>query len=125
MVISRVLILYEPRLYSDLINELIEQLGLLDIVEITDNKSDGGNGEPDLSDDVDVVILPLDGEGEPKTSLLPETLPKAKLVAFSPDGSQFYVGSSGTGAPGKNRRNRQLLPGSSRQPVGGPLSCTL
>ena len=33
MVISRVLILYEPRLYSDLINELIEQLGLLDIVD--------------------------------------------------------------------------------------------
>lgn len=88
MVISRVLILYEPRLYSDLINELIEQLGLLDIVEISDKKSEGGNGETDIRDDIDVVILPLDGEGEPKTSLLPENLPAAKLVAFSPDGSR-------------------------------------
>jgi hypothetical protein len=84
MVISRVLILYEPRLYSDLINELIEQLGLLDIVEITDNTSLCDSNEPD---EVDVVILPLDGDGEPKTSLLPEFMPEAKLVAFSPDGS--------------------------------------
>jgi len=88
MVISRVLILYEPRLYSDLINELIEQLGLLDIVEVTDNHCDDGSGEPNVQRDVDVVILPLDKEGEPKTSLLPEILPQAKLVAFSPDGSR-------------------------------------
>lgn len=84
MVISRVLILYEPRLYSDLINELIEQLGLLDIVEITDNLP---TSHSELAEDIDVVILPLDGDGEPKTSLLPECLPQAKLVAFSPDGS--------------------------------------
>ena len=84
MVISRVLILYEPRLYSDLINELIEQLGLLDIVEITNNI----NGDDSVElEDVDVVILPLDGDGEPKTSLLPDFMPKAKLVAFSPDGT--------------------------------------
>jgi hypothetical protein len=84
MVISRVLILYEPRLYSDLINELIEQLGLLDIVEITNNINGDDAVEPE---DVDVVILPLDGDGEPKTSLLPDFMPKAKLVAFSPDGT--------------------------------------
>ncbi|UCE00894.1 MAG: hypothetical protein JSV42_09330 [Chloroflexota bacterium] len=85
MVISRVLILYEPRLYSDLINELIEQLGLLDIVEITDNHSDPG--ESNNQDNVDVVILPLDGDGIPKTSLLPSSINEAKLVAFSPDGT--------------------------------------
>ena len=84
MVVSRVLILYEPRLYSDLINELIEQLGLLDIVEITNNINGDDSVEPE---DVDVVILPLDGDGEPKTSLLPDFMPKAKLVAFSPDGT--------------------------------------
>jgi hypothetical protein len=84
MVISRVLILYEPRLYSDLINELIEQLGLLDIVEITNNINGDDAVEPE---DVDVVILPLDGDGKPKTSLLPDFMPKAKLVAFSPDGT--------------------------------------
>jgi hypothetical protein len=88
MVISRVLILYEPRLYSDLINELIEQLGLLDIVEITDNLFESETGEPSVQDNVDVVILPLDKEGEPKMSLLPNFLPQAKLVAFSPDGSR-------------------------------------
>ena len=88
MVISRVLILYEPRLYSDLINELIEQLGLLDIVEVTDDLSERETREPDVQDDVDVVILPLDREGEPKTSLLPDILPHAKLVAFSPDGTR-------------------------------------
>ena len=39
MVISRVLILYEPRLYSDLINDLIVQLGLIYIVEVTNAKT--------------------------------------------------------------------------------------
>jgi hypothetical protein len=87
MVISRVLILYEPRLYSDLINELIEQLGLLDIVEVTDNLGEGDVEGSEFRDDIDVVILPLDGNGEPKMSLLPNFMPQAKLVAFSPDGS--------------------------------------
>lgn len=87
MVISRVLILYEPRLYSDLINDLIVQLGLIDIVEITDVKSPSSEDDSGLDGDVDVVILPLDGNGEPKVSLLPEQLPDAKLVAFSPDGT--------------------------------------
>lgn len=88
MVISRVLILYEPRLYSDLINELIDQLGLLDIVEVTDsNDLDAENGGHN-NDDIDVVILPLDDSGDPKVSLLPEFMPDAKLVAFSPDGSR-------------------------------------
>jgi hypothetical protein len=87
MVISRVLILYEPRLYSDLINELIEQLGLLDIVEISDNNSASKSNDSQKQEDIDVVILPMDGDGEPKTSLLPDHVPNAKLVAFSPDGS--------------------------------------
>lgn len=86
MVISRVLILYEPRLYSDLINELIDQLGLLDIVEVTDGKS--GDHSVSTHQQVDVVILPLDDSGQPKVSLLPDFMPDAKLVAFSPDGTR-------------------------------------
>lgn len=85
MVVSRVLILYEPRLYSDLINDLIEQLGLIDIVEVKDSQSLPDDSQD--QEDVDVVILPLDGEGDPKVSLLPERMPDAKLVAFSPDGT--------------------------------------
>jgi hypothetical protein len=88
MVISRVLILYEPRLYSDLINELIDQLGLLDIVEVTDNHELTESNGSQSTDDIDVVILPLDDSGEPKLSLLPDFMPGAKLVAFSPDGSR-------------------------------------
>ena len=88
MVISRVLILYEPRLYSDLINELIDQLGLLDIVEVTDNQDLTESKGSQITDDIDVVILPLDDCGEPKVSLMPEFMPEAKLVAFSPDGSR-------------------------------------
>ena len=88
MVISRVLILYEPRLYSDLINELIDQLGLLDIVEVTDSQDFTGSNGSQNSDNIDVVILPLDDSGEPKVSLLPDFMPEAKLVAFSPDGSR-------------------------------------
>jgi hypothetical protein len=86
MVISRVLILYEPRLYSDLINELIDQLGLLDIVEVMDGKS--GKNSVATQNQADVVILPLDGSGEPKINLLPDFMPDAKLVAFSPDGTR-------------------------------------
>ena len=88
MVISRVLILYEPRLYSDLINELIDQLGLLDIVEVTDNQNITGSNGSQISEDIDVVILPLDESGDPKVSLMPQFMPGAKLVAFSPDGSR-------------------------------------
>lgn len=88
MVISKVLILYEPRLYSDLINELIDQLGLLDIVEVTDNRSIVESNGSANNNDIDVVILPLDESGEPKVSLMPEFMPDAKLVAFSPDGSR-------------------------------------
>jgi hypothetical protein len=88
MVISRVLILYEPRLYSDLINELIDQLGLLDIVEVTDNQNITGSNGSQLSEDIDVVILPLDESGDPKVSLMPQFMPGAKLVAFSPDGTR-------------------------------------
>jgi hypothetical protein len=87
MVISRVLILYEPRLYSDLINELIDQLGLLDIVEVTDSK-DLEDSNVTQYNNIDVVILPLDDLGEPKVSLLPDFMPDAKLVAFSPDGTR-------------------------------------
>lgn len=88
MVISKVLILYEPRLYSDLINELIDQLGLLDIVEVTDNQVLAEENGSDGKADINVVILPLDEAGEPKVSLLPEILPGAKLVAFAPDGTR-------------------------------------
>ncbi|MGB5846369.1 MAG: hypothetical protein WBG94_18145 [Anaerolineales bacterium] len=88
MVISRVLILYEPRLYSDLINELIDQLGLLDIVEVTDNQNITESNGSQISEDIDVVILPLDESGDPKVSLLPQFMPGAKLVAFSPDGTR-------------------------------------
>jgi hypothetical protein len=87
MVISRVLILYEPRLYSDLINDLIVQLGLIDIVEITEINSPPPEKNPESNGDIDVVILPLDGNGKPKVSLLPEDITNAKLVAFSPDGT--------------------------------------
>ena len=88
MVISRVLILYEPRLYSDLINELIDQLGLLDIVEVTDSKDLEDSHGTQYNNNIDVVILPLDDLGEPKVSLLPDFMPDAKLVAFSPDGTR-------------------------------------
>lgn len=88
MVVSRVLILYEPRLYSDLICDLIEQLGLIDIVEVKESRAISKSNPSEDCDDVDVVILPLDGNGEPKISLLPDKLPDAKLVAFSPDGTR-------------------------------------
>jgi hypothetical protein len=88
MVVSRVLILYEPRLYSDLIYDLIEQLGLVDIVEVKESRGISKSNLSGDCNDVDVVILPLDGNGEPKISLLPDQLPDAKLVAFSPDGTR-------------------------------------
>lgn len=87
MVVSRVLILYEPQLYSDLICDLIEQLGLVDVIEIKTKNGSSANLLPEEKEDIDVVLLPLDNKGEPKVSLLPDLMPMAKLVAFSPDGS--------------------------------------
>lgn len=88
MVVSRVLILYQPRLYSDLISDLIEQLGLVDIVEVTNSHSPSFTDDSVNREDVDVVILPLDGDGDPELGLLPDNIPQAKLVAFSPDGTR-------------------------------------
>jgi hypothetical protein len=48
---------------------------------------DESNGQHQ-NGDIDVVILPLDESGEPKVSLIPEFMPEAKLVAFSPDGTR-------------------------------------
>lgn len=86
MAVSRVWILYEPKIYADLFKRVLQLPGVTEVVEPSlvdfpspSVKSENGNA-------VDVVILPLDECGQPKVSLLPAEMPEAILIAFSPDG---------------------------------------
>lgn len=88
MTSRRVWILYEPKLYADLFRKVFEGFGSVEIIRA----DTGGDGETeqeiDCPEQIDIILLPLDESGQPKLSLLPGSLPEAKLLAFSPGGGK-------------------------------------
>lgn len=90
MNVSRVIIFYKPRLYTDLFTRLFQCLDTVEVVDINCPdvpadlwQVDGGNG-------IDVIVCSLDEEGGPDLEYLPARLPDAKLVAFSPVGDSGF-----------------------------------
>jgi hypothetical protein len=86
MPISRVWILFEPRIYSDLFARLLKCTGMIEVLDwksSSDLHSGAQNGGPGP---VDVIILSLDAQGEPELAGLPQPPVEAKLLAFSPKG---------------------------------------
>jgi hypothetical protein len=108
----RVWIAYEPRVYADVFARVLEGLGPAEIV-----------GDPSAG--VDVIMLPLcDEDGRPHVNLLPDPVPDAKLVAFSPTGTHGLVRLPGRSEweeirPfGLGRMLAEVLAGRDRPPAG-------
>lgn len=86
MTAARVWILYEPAIYADLFQCLFERLGLVEVIRPVKIE-----GEPFKSPDlegVNVIVLPLNEAGQPRTEMLDRPFPEAKILAFSPDGAR-------------------------------------
>ena len=86
MTVSRIWIRYKPRLYHDLLQRLFRSFREVEVLEIsqlcfTPVESEGFHEKP-----VDVILIPLDDQGQPDLGLLPFPISQAKLVAFSPEG---------------------------------------
>lgn len=79
---------YKPQIYTDLFTQLLHHLGDVHLpkshLECV-NRSDNGNVK---WGDMDIVVVSLDMRGKPVLDALPEPLPKAKYLAFSPTGDQ-------------------------------------
>jgi len=84
MVLPRVWINYKPRIYTDIFKYLFSTMGLIEVVEAPPTGQDvRGMAE---GKNIDVVLLSLDGLGQPDLELPAERLKEAKVIAFSPKG---------------------------------------
>ena len=86
MAVSRVWILYEPKIYADLFKRVLQLSGVTEFVEPCQVDYLPSSGKIAKRDEIDIVLLPLDECGQPKISLLPDEMPEATLIAFSPGG---------------------------------------
>ena len=84
----RVWILYEPMIYADLFHWIFERLGMVEVIREVDPGEKLTDREPLQEGLVDVIILPLDDQGQPRIEILPHLPPGAKYLAFSPDGKK-------------------------------------
>ncbi len=84
MVLPRVWINYNPRIYTDIFKYIFSTMGLIEVVEILP----GGKDLRDINEAqaIDVVLLSLDGLDQPDPNLPIERLKEAKVIAFSPKG---------------------------------------
>jgi hypothetical protein len=80
----RVWINYKPRIYTDIFKYLFTTMGLIEVVEIPPAGQDFR--EISVGKDIDVVLLSLDGLGQPDPEVPAERLKEAKVIAFSPKG---------------------------------------
>ena len=83
MVLPRVWINYKPRIYTDIFKYIFSTMGLIEVVEIPRACQD--TREPG-KEDIDVVLLSLDGLGNPDPDVPEECLKEAKVIAFSTKG---------------------------------------
>jgi len=84
----RVWILYEPMIYADLFHWIFERLDMVEVIRAVDPGEKLTDREPMQEGRVDVIILPLDDQGQPRVDILSHPPPGAKYLAFSPDGKK-------------------------------------
>jgi hypothetical protein len=89
MLRSRVVINYRPRLYRDLFKSILQSLGPIQVVDAAPPAGEAG------SEEVDLIILPLDEHGLPEIEELSDPTRHAKVVAFSPSGEVGYRRQAG------------------------------
>jgi hypothetical protein len=88
MTSRRVWILYEPQLYVDLFRKVFENLSSVEIIQTHTGENEEIEQKGDCPEQIDIILLPLDESGQPNVSLLPGSIPQAKLLAFSPSGAR-------------------------------------
>ncbi len=89
MATSRVCIRYKPRLYTDILTDLFQSLGPIEVVENYYLDSDHTPRKNEW-EQVDVIILPLNKDGQPELELLLYPHLNTKIIAFSPSGEKGY-----------------------------------
>ena len=85
MAISHVCILYKPQIYLDLFALVLGSNSSIKIVDLNDENPFNGRG---TRGNVNIVLLPIDPEGQPELALLPFPIPNATILAFSPQGDR-------------------------------------
>lgn len=84
MVPPRVWINYKPRIYTDIFKYIFSTMGLVEVVEFP--RAAQGSQALDEGKAIDVVLLSLDGLGNPDPDVPDECLKEAKVIAFSTKG---------------------------------------
>ena len=90
MVATRIYLQYEPRLYSDLIQQLFQSIGQEVIVGISRGEDYPVHLITTEQDCGEIVLLSLEDAEEPPGDQLVNLMPHAKVIAFSPHGKTGY-----------------------------------
>ena len=85
---SRVWIQYHPRLYLELFTRILRSLELVEVVGYSHPSSSHWLSEGIDSNQIDVILIPLNEQGYPELEALPLPFPETKLIAFSPKGDR-------------------------------------
>jgi len=86
MVATRIYLQYEPRLYSDLIQQFFQSIGQEVIVWISRGEDYPVHLITTEQDCDEVLLLSLEESEEPPDDQLMNLMPHAKVIAFSPHG---------------------------------------
>lgn len=70
----------------ELFKKAFETIGQIEVVKLNDLLASPQKGGFIGWENVDVVITSLDQNGQPDMDLIPNPLPKVKILAFSPSG---------------------------------------
>jgi hypothetical protein len=82
----RVWINYRPRLYMDLFKRAFEAIGQIEVVKLNELLTSSTERGFIGWENVDLVIMSLNQQGQPDLELIPDPLPDVKIIAFSPRG---------------------------------------
>jgi hypothetical protein len=86
----RVWILYEPLIYADLFHWIFERIGMVEVMRAANPGEKLTDRESFQGERIEVIILPLDDQGQPRLDILPDPPSGAKYLAFSPDGKKGF-----------------------------------
>ena len=91
----RVWIDYQPQIYTDLFKEILQSMGLADVLASTPAET-GSKSSYLESESTDLIVLSLDKLGQLDLTWTPERLHNSRMVAFSPSGEFGLIRRSGT-----------------------------
>lgn len=79
---------YQPQIYTDLFTQILRHIGSVHLPD-KDLQCCGQIDNRNVEwGEIDIIVLSLDECGKPVRDALPGLLPKAKYLAFSPNGDR-------------------------------------